>query len=107
MLLGEEEEADQEIRRRIRLIHLIHLSNPYPQSGGTANQRRRKRRQWRRRWTQILQLAERIFLYPDTPPDRDPLQEALSNLQQLTLSDLPEPPVNPFSNPSSFAVDRS
>ncbi|ADK78267.1 rev protein [Simian immunodeficiency virus] len=104
MLLGEE---DQEIRRRLRLINFLLQSNPYPQPGGTANQRRRRRRLWRRRWLQIAQLAERIFLLPDTPPDRDLIEGAVEQLQQLAISDLPEPPVNPFSNPADSAVDNS
>ncbi|ADK78276.1 rev protein [Simian immunodeficiency virus] len=107
MLLGEEE--DREIRRRLRLIHLLHLTNPYPQpqEGGTASQRRRRRVQWRRRWLQIIQLAERIFLYPDPPPNSDPLSNAVEQLNQLTIAELPEPPINPFTNPASSVVDSS
>ncbi|AFV26145.1 rev protein [Simian immunodeficiency virus] len=88
-LQGEEEE----LRRRLRLIHLLHQTNPYPKEPGTAHQRRRRRRRWRQRWLQILALADRIYSFPD-PPVSSPLDLAVQQLQSLAIEDLPEPPTN-------------
>ncbi|AFV26287.1 rev protein [Simian immunodeficiency virus] len=82
---------DRELQRRLRLIHLLHQTNPYPTGPGTANQRRNRRRRWRQRWLQILALADRIYSFPDPPADT-PLDVAVQQLQSLAIQDLPEPP---------------
>ncbi|AFV26217.1 rev protein [Simian immunodeficiency virus] len=81
----------EELRRRLRLIHLLHQTNPYPKEPGTAHQRRRRRRRWRQRWLQILALADRIYTFP-APPTDSPLDLAVQQLQSLAIEDLPEPP---------------
>ncbi|AFV26262.1 rev protein [Simian immunodeficiency virus] len=88
-LQGEEEE----LRRRLRLIHLLHQTNPYPKEPGTANQRRRRRRRWRQRWLQILAVADRVSSFP-APPTSSPLDLAIQQLQNLAIEDLPEPPTS-------------
>ncbi|AFV26296.1 rev protein [Simian immunodeficiency virus] len=87
---GQEEE---ELRKRLRLIHFLHQTNPYPQGPGTANQRRNRRRRWKQRWYQILALANRIYSFPDPPADTS-FDLAIQQLQSLTIEDLPEPPTN-------------
>nr|AGE07372.1 rev protein [Simian immunodeficiency virus] len=62
-------EREEELRKRLRLIHLLHQTNPYPTGPGTANQRRQRRRRWRKRWQQLLALADRIYSFPDPPTD--------------------------------------
>nr|ANT87413.1 rev protein [Simian immunodeficiency virus] len=85
--------TEEELRRRLRLIHFLHQTNPYPQGPGTANQRRRRRRRWRQRWQQILALADRIYSFPDPPADT-PLDLAIQQLQGLAIKDLPDPPTS-------------
>nr|AIG89146.1 Rev protein [Simian immunodeficiency virus] len=85
--------GEEELRRRLRLIHFLHQTNPYPQGTGTANQRRRRRRRWRQRWQQILALADRIYSFPDPPVD-SPLDLAVQQLQDLSLENIPDPPTS-------------
>ncbi|AFV26244.1 rev protein [Simian immunodeficiency virus] len=87
------QKEEEELRRRLRLIHLLHQTNPYPSEPGTANQRRRRRRRWRQRWLQILAVADRIYSFP-TPPADSPLDLAVQQLQSLAIEDLPEPPAS-------------
>ncbi|BAA00715.1 rev protein [Human immunodeficiency virus 2] len=89
------ERADEEgLQRKLRLIRLLHQTNPYPQGPGTASQRRNRRRRWRQRWRQILALADRIYTFPDPPAD-PPLDRTIQHLQELTIQDLPDPPTHP------------
>nr|AAA18089.1 rev [Simian immunodeficiency virus] len=85
--------TEEELRKRLRLIHFLHQTNPYPQGPGTANQRRRRRRRWRQRWQQILALADRIYSFPNPPADT-PLDLAIQQLQGLAIEDLPDPPAS-------------
>nr|ACY94331.1 rev protein [Simian immunodeficiency virus] len=85
--------TEEELRKRLRLIHFLHQTNPYPQGPGTANQRRRRRRRWRQRWQQILALADRIYSFPNPPADT-PLDLAIQQLQELAIEDLPDPPTS-------------
>nr|AYA94971.1 rev protein [Human immunodeficiency virus 2] len=82
------------LERKLRLIHLLQQTNPYPQGPGTANQRRNRRRRWRQRWRQILALADSILTFPDPPAD-SPLDHTVQQLQGLTIQDLPDPPTHP------------
>nr|AAO67279.1 Rev [Simian immunodeficiency virus] len=98
--------SEEELRKRLRLIHFLHQTSkygmswesaaypdPYPQGPGTANQRRRRRRRWRQRWQQILALADRIYSFPNPPTDT-PLDLAIQQLQGLAIEDLPDPPTS-------------
>ncbi|CAB46522.1 unnamed protein product [Simian immunodeficiency virus] len=85
--------GEEELRRRLRLIHLLHQTNPYPTGSGSANQRRQKRRRWRQRWQQLLALADRIYSFPDPPTDT-PLDLAIQQLQNLAIESIPDPPTN-------------
>ncbi|AAB00760.1 rev protein [Human immunodeficiency virus 2] len=95
------ERADEEgLQRKLRLIRLLHQTNPYPQGPGTASQRRNRRRRWKQRWRQILALADSIYTFPDPPAD-SPLDRAIQHLQGLTIQDLPDPPTNLPESPES------
>ncbi|BAM76178.1 rev protein [Human immunodeficiency virus 2] len=88
------ERADgEELLRKLRLIRLLHQTNPYPQGLGTARQRRNRRRRWRQRWRQLVALADKIYSFPDPPAD-SPLDQAIRDLQELTIQDLPDPPTD-------------
>ncbi|AAB97135.1 rev protein [Simian immunodeficiency virus] len=84
---------EEELRRRLRLIHLLHQTNPYPTGPSTANQRRNRRRRWRQRWQQFLALADRVYSFPDPPTDT-PLDLAIQQLQNLAIESIPDPPTN-------------
>nr|QLK13136.1 rev protein [Simian immunodeficiency virus] len=87
-------EREEELRKRLRLIHLLHQTTDlYPAGPGTANQRRQRRRRWRRRWQQLLALADRIYSFPDPPTDT-PLDLAIQQLQNLAIDSIPDPPTN-------------
>nr|QLK13569.1 rev protein [Simian immunodeficiency virus] len=87
-------EREEELRKRLRLIHLLHqTTNPYPTGPGTANQKRQRRRRWRRRWEQLLALADKIYSFPN-PPTNTPLNLAIQQLQNLTIESIPNPPTN-------------
>nr|AGI43936.1 NeTaRev fusion protein [synthetic construct] len=81
-------EREEELRKRLRLIHLLHQTNPYPTGPGTANQRRQ-----RDLWQQLLALADRIYSFPDPPTDT-PLDLAIQQLQDLADLSIPDPPTN-------------
>ncbi|ALA65442.1 rev protein [Human immunodeficiency virus 2] len=95
---------EEELRRRIRFIHFLHQTNPYPTGPGTARRRRQRRRRWRKRWQQILALADRVHSFPDPPVD-SPLDLAVQQLQRLNIQELPDPPpadpVDPQENQCS------
>ncbi|AFV26127.1 rev protein [Simian immunodeficiency virus] len=88
-----QQEEEEELRKRLRLIHFLHATNPYPQAPGTANRRRNRRRRWRQRWLQILALADRVSSL-STPPVATPLDLAIQQLQSLAITDLPDPPAS-------------
>ncbi|AAL31358.1 rev protein [Human immunodeficiency virus 2] len=84
---------EKDLQKGIRLLHLLHQTNPYPQGPGTASQRRNRRRRWKRRGLQILALADRIHPLPNSPAE-EPLDLAIRRLQNLTVEDLPNPPTS-------------
>nr|P15830.2 RecName: Full=Protein Rev; AltName: Full=Regulator of expression of viral proteins [Human immunodeficiency virus type 2 (ISOLATE D205,7)] len=91
-----------DLQKELRLLHLLHQTNPYPQGPGTASQRRNRRRRWKRRGLQILALADRIHSF-STAPAEEPLNLAIQRLQNLTVEDLPNPPPNLNQSPTTQA----
>ncbi|APJ01823.1 rev protein [Human immunodeficiency virus 2] len=84
---------EKDLQEGLRLLHLLHQTNPYPQGPETASQRRNRRRRWKRRGLQILALANRIHPFSATPAG-EPLELAIQQLQNLTVEDLSNPPTN-------------
>nr|AYA94963.1 rev protein [Human immunodeficiency virus 2] len=93
------ERADEEgLQERLRLIRLLHQTDPYPHRPGTASQRRNRRRRRRRQWFRLVALAHKLYTTPD-PPANSPLDWTIQHLQGLTIQELPDPPTNlPESN---------
>ncbi|AAB47787.1 rev protein [Human immunodeficiency virus 2] len=88
------EKADEEeLQRELRLIRLLHQTNPYPYRPGTAGQRRNRRRRRRRQWLRLLALADKLHTAPDPPADSS-LDWAIQHLQGLTIRELPDPPTD-------------
>nr|QLK12535.1 rev protein [Human immunodeficiency virus 2] len=93
------ERADEEgLQGKLRLLRLLHQTDPYPQGPGTASQRRNRRRRRRRQWLRLVALANKLCAVPDPPTD-SPLDRAIQHLQRLTIQELPDPPTDlPESN---------
>nr|AMD35651.1 rev protein [Simian-Human immunodeficiency virus] len=79
-------EREEELRKRLRLIHLLHLTDPPPNPEGTRQARRNRRRRWRQRQRQrqIRAISEWILdTFLGRPAEPVPLQ--LPPLERLTL----------------------
>nr|AXP13257.1 rev protein [Human immunodeficiency virus 1] len=75
-MAGRSGSTDEELLAVVRIIRILHQSNPYPPSEGTRQARRNRRRRWRARQRQIRQISERIlstFLGRSTEPVPLPL----------------------------------
>nr|AMD34566.1 rev protein [Simian-Human immunodeficiency virus]AMD34596.1 rev protein [Simian-Human immunodeficiency virus]AMD34660.1 rev protein [Simian-Human immunodeficiency virus] len=77
-------EREEELRKRLRLIHLLHQTNPPPNPEGTRQARRNRRRRWRQRQRQIRAISGWIL---DTFLGRlaEPVPLQLPPLERLTL----------------------
>nr|AMD34903.1 rev protein [Simian-Human immunodeficiency virus] len=77
-------EREEELRKGLRLIHLLHLTNPPPNPEGTRQARRNRRRRWRQRQRQIRAISGWILdTFLERPAEPVPLQ--LPPLERLTL----------------------
>nr|AMD35676.1 rev protein [Simian-Human immunodeficiency virus] len=79
-------EREEELRKRLRLIHLLHLTDPPPNPEGTRQARRNRRRRWRQRQRQrqIRAISGWILdAFLGRPAEPVPLQ--LPPLERLTL----------------------
>nr|AMD34542.1 rev protein [Simian-Human immunodeficiency virus] len=77
-------EREEELRKRLRLIHLLHQTNPPPNPEGTRQARRNRRRRWRQRQRQIRAISGWILdTFLGRPAGPVPLQ--LPPLERLTL----------------------
>nr|UZC47310.1 rev protein [Human immunodeficiency virus 1] len=83
-MAGRSGDSDEELLKAVRLIKQLYQSNPPPNSEGTRQARRNRRRRWRERQRQIRTLSGWIlstFVGRSTEPV--PLQ--LPPLERLTL----------------------
>nr|AMD35397.1 rev protein [Simian-Human immunodeficiency virus] len=77
-------EREEELRKGLRLIHLLHQTNPSPNPEGTRQARRNRRRRWRQRQRQIRAINGWILdTFLGRPAEPVPLQ--LPPLERLTL----------------------
>nr|AXP14327.1 rev protein [Human immunodeficiency virus 1] len=63
-MAGRSGSTDEELLRTVRIIKILHESNPfpYPSTEGTTRQtRKNRRRRWRARQRQIREISERIL----------------------------------------------
>nr|AEO17496.1 rev protein [Human immunodeficiency virus 1] len=60
-MAGRSGNTDEELLRAVRIIKILHQSNPFPSSEGTRQARKNRRRRWRARQRQIRALSERIL----------------------------------------------
>nr|AMD35445.1 rev protein [Simian-Human immunodeficiency virus] len=77
-------EREEELRKGLRLIQLLHQTNPSPNPEGTRQARRNRRRRWRQRQRQIRAISGWILdAFLGRPAEPVPLQ--LPPLERLTL----------------------
>nr|AMT92214.1 rev protein [Human immunodeficiency virus 1] len=60
-MAGRSGSTDEELLRAVRIIKILYQSNPYPDSKGTRQARKNRRRRWRARQRQIHSISERIL----------------------------------------------
>nr|WEU84593.1 rev protein [Human immunodeficiency virus 1] len=85
-MAGRSEDSDEALLRAVRIIRILYQSNPYPESKGTRQARKNRRRRWRARQRQIHSLSERVLsTCLGRPAEPVPLQ--LPPLERLHISD--------------------
>nr|AAQ98407.1 rev protein [Human immunodeficiency virus 1] len=83
-MAGRSGSTDEELLRAVRIIKILHQSNPYPSSEGTRQARRNRRRRWRARQRQIRAISQRI-LESCVGRSTEPVPLQLPPLDRLTL----------------------
>nr|UYR25298.1 rev protein [Human immunodeficiency virus 1] len=85
-MAGRSEDHDEELIRAVRIIRILHQSNPYPSAEGTRQTRKNRRRRWRARQREIRAISQRILsACLGRPAEPVPLQ--LPPLERLHISD--------------------
>nr|QJQ90118.1 rev protein [Human immunodeficiency virus 1]QJQ90284.1 rev protein [Human immunodeficiency virus 1]QJQ90386.1 rev protein [Human immunodeficiency virus 1] len=83
-MAGRSGESDEDLLKAVRIIKILYQSNPYPESQGSRQARKNRRRRWRARQRQIDSIGQRILQYClGRPAEPVPLQ--LPPLERLTL----------------------
>nr|QQX44418.1 rev protein [Human immunodeficiency virus 1] len=83
-MAGRSGDSDEDLLKTVRLIKLLYQSNPLPNTEGTRQARRNRRRRWRERQRQIRDISGWIFsTYLGRPAEPVPLQ--LPPLERLNL----------------------
>nr|AMD35475.1 rev protein [Simian-Human immunodeficiency virus] len=78
------QEREEELRKGLRLIQLLHQTNSPPNPEGTRQARRNRRRRWKQRQRQIRAISGWILdTFLGRPAEPVPLQ--LPPLERLTL----------------------
>nr|AXP13407.1 rev protein [Human immunodeficiency virus 1]QAB36138.1 rev protein [Human immunodeficiency virus 1]QAB37072.1 rev protein [Human immunodeficiency virus 1]QAB37080.1 rev protein [Human immunodeficiency virus 1]QAB37095.1 rev protein [Human immunodeficiency virus 1] len=60
-MAGRSGSTDEDLLRAVRIIRILHESNPFPSSEGSRQTRKNRRRRWRARQRQIREISERIL----------------------------------------------
>nr|AGC33082.1 rev protein [Human immunodeficiency virus 1] len=60
-MAGRSGDSDRELLRAVRIIKILHQSNPPPKPRGSRQARKNRRRRWRARQRQIDSISERIL----------------------------------------------
>nr|UST15843.1 rev protein [Human immunodeficiency virus 1] len=83
-MAGRSGDSDEDLLQAVRLIKLLHQSNPPPNPEGTRQARRNRRRRWRERQRQIRTLSNWIIRTHLGRPT-EPVPLPLPPLDRLTL----------------------
>nr|ASU63168.1 rev protein [Human immunodeficiency virus 1] len=76
---------DENLLKTVRLIRLLHQSNPPPSSAGTRQARRNRRSTWRERQRHIKQNSDWNSFSLNLRPPEDPVPLQLPPPERLTL----------------------
>nr|QQX40383.1 rev protein [Human immunodeficiency virus 1] len=83
-MAGRSGDSDEDLLKTVRLIKLLYQSNPLPNTEGTRQARRNRRRRWRERQRQIRDISGWILsTYLGRSEEPVPLQ--LPPLERLNL----------------------
>nr|QQX44313.1 rev protein [Human immunodeficiency virus 1] len=83
-MAGRSGDSDEDLLKTVRLIKLLYQSNPLPNTEGTRQARRNRRRRWRERQRQIRDISGWILsTYLGRSAEPGPLQ--LPPLERLNL----------------------
>nr|QQX44397.1 rev protein [Human immunodeficiency virus 1] len=83
-MAGRSGDSDEDLLKTVRLIKLLYQSNPLPNTEGTRQARRNRRRRWRERQRQIRDISGWILsIYLGRSAEPAPLQ--LPPLERLNL----------------------
>nr|QQX43630.1 rev protein [Human immunodeficiency virus 1]QQX44231.1 rev protein [Human immunodeficiency virus 1]QQX44238.1 rev protein [Human immunodeficiency virus 1]QQX44245.1 rev protein [Human immunodeficiency virus 1]QQX44252.1 rev protein [Human immunodeficiency virus 1] len=83
-MAGRSGDSDEDLLKTVRLIKLLYQSNPLPNTEGTRQARRNRRRRWRERQRQIRDISGWILsTYLGRSAEPAPLQ--LPPLERLNL----------------------
>nr|AJG45016.1 rev protein [Human immunodeficiency virus 1] len=84
-MAGRSGDSDEALLKAVRIIKILYQSNPYPDSRGTRQARKNRRRRWRARQRQIHSLSERVLsACLGRPAEPVPLQ--LPPIERLHIS---------------------
>nr|AVE26573.1 rev protein [Human immunodeficiency virus 1] len=83
-MAGRSGDSDERLLTTVRIIRLLHQSNPLPEPTGTRQARRNRRRRWRARQRQIREISERI-LSDCLGRSEEPVHFQLPPLERLNL----------------------
>nr|UUG60459.1 rev protein [Human immunodeficiency virus 1] len=84
-MAGRSGASDEELIRAVRLIRILHQSNPPPSTEGTRQARRNRRRRWRERQRQIRNISGWI-LSAILGRSEEPVPFHLPPLERLTIT---------------------
>nr|AHC29914.1 rev protein [Human immunodeficiency virus 1] len=83
-MAGRSGSTDEELLRTVRIINILYQSNLLPTAEGTRQARRNRRRRWRARQKQIIELSGRI-LSACVGRSTEPVPLQLPPLERLQL----------------------
>nr|AWF73142.1 rev protein [Human immunodeficiency virus 1] len=84
-MAGRSGDTDEDLLKAVRIIKILHQSNPYPSPEGTRQTRRNRRRRWRARQRQIREISERI-LSTCLGRSAEPVPLQLPPIERLSLN---------------------
>nr|QQX44355.1 rev protein [Human immunodeficiency virus 1] len=83
-MAGRSGDSDEDLLKTVRLIKLLYQSNPLPNTEGTRQARRNRRRRWRERQRQIRDISGWI-LSTYLGRSAEPVPPQLPPLERLNL----------------------
>nr|BAE95967.1 Rev [Human immunodeficiency virus 1] len=99
-MAGRSGDPDEELLRTVRIIKILHQSNPYPPPEGSRQTRKNRRRRWRASQSQIRAISERLLSSCLGRP-KEPVPLQLPPIERLTLDSGTQQPQEPATGVGS------